>query len=331
MNEFERHMGAAGEPAPSGVPGERSPEEIQREIELTRERMSQNIDQLGEKLSPQNLKRQAKEAITGKAQDMVSNVGYQARDTGSRVFDFIRENPLPVAAVGLGAVWLLQRRRTAEEIENASGDRMARFAYTGPERRREGITHRLADRASHLRETVGGAASGVAERAGELAGSARERVGELGTGARERVGELGSRTRERVSDLGSRARQQTRRARGGIEHLMEDNPLAVAAGAAILGLAIGLLAPASEREDRLMGSTRDNLVDRAQSTARRVKDAAVEAGQEVREVVREEVEYRAPEIKTALKDAAQSVTAEVKEAAGRVKEQAKQAAKDRPV
>jgi ElaB/YqjD/DUF883 family membrane-anchored ribosome-binding protein len=320
MNEYERHMGAAGDPAGagnlSGGDRERSPEEIQREIELTRERMSQNIDQLGEKLSPENLKRQAKEAITGKAHDMVNNVGYQARDTGSRVFDFIRENPLPVAAVGLGAVWLIQQRNRSE----ISGDRMARFAYTGPERRREGIKGRIADRAGQIRESVSGAASGVAERAGELAGTAREKVSGLGTGARERAG-----------DLGVRAREQGRRARGGLEHMMEDNPLAIAAGAAILGLAIGLLVPESEREHRLMGATRDGLVDRAQSTARRVKDAAVEAGQEVREVVRQEVEYRSPEIKSALKDAAQTVGAEVKEAAGRVKEQAKQAAKDRPV
>jgi ElaB/YqjD/DUF883 family membrane-anchored ribosome-binding protein len=320
MNEYERHMGAAGDPAGAGNAAggnrERSPEEIQREIELTRERMSQNIDQLGEKLSPENLKRQAKEAITGKAHDMVNNVGYQARDTGSRVFDFIRDNPLPVAAVGLGAVWLIQQRNRSE----ISGDRMARFAYTGPERRREGFTGHIADRAGQIRESVSGAASGVAERAGELAGTARERVSELGTGARRRAG-----------DLGVRAREQGRRARGGMEHLMEDNPLAVAAGAAILGLAIGLLVPASDRENRLMGSTRDNLVDRAEHTARRVKDAAVEAGQEVREVVRQEVEYRAPEIKSALKDAAQTVTSEVKDAAGRVKEQAKQAAKDRPV
>ena len=67
----ERIRAAMGRPV-TGDPEARgrAPEEIQREIELTRERMSQNIDELGEKLSPQNLKRQAKEAITGKAQDM---------------------------------------------------------------------------------------------------------------------------------------------------------------------------------------------------------------------------------------------------------------------
>ena len=37
------------------------------------------------------------------------------------------------------------------------------------------------------------------------------------------------------------------------------------------------LLPESERENRLMGSTRDTLVDRAKTTASRVKDAAVEA------------------------------------------------------
>jgi ElaB/YqjD/DUF883 family membrane-anchored ribosome-binding protein len=307
MNEYERHKGAGGDPAG------RSPEEIEREIEMTRERMSRDIDALGEKLSPENLKRQAKDAITGRAQDVVNNVGDQARDTGSRLFDFIRENPLPVAAVGLGAVWLIQQRNRSE----ISGDRMARFAYTGPERRGSGVRQRLADRAGDVRERIGETTSGLTERAGEMAGSARERVGDLGTGARERA-----------HDLSERARERGRRARSGIDRMMDENPLAIAAGATILGLALGLLIPESERENRLMGSTRDNLVDRAQTTAQRVKDAAVEATNEVREVVREEAAYRAPEIKSTIKDAAASVGSQVKDAAGRVKEEAKQAAKE---
>ena len=109
---------------------------------------------------------------------------------------------------------------------------------------------------------------------------------------------------------------------------MEENPLAVAAGAAVLGLCLGMLVPESERENRLMGPTRDNLVDRAQATASRVKDAAVEATNEVREAVREEAASRAPEIKATVKDAAAAVGEQVKDAAGRVKEEAKRAAKD---
>ncbi len=104
--------------------------------------MSRDIDELGDRLSPQNLKRQAKDAITGKAQDIANNVG-AGPATGFRMMDFIQENTSLVAAMGLGAVWLIQQRNRSE----VSGDRMARFAYTGPERRREGLIGRIADRA----------------------------------------------------------------------------------------------------------------------------------------------------------------------------------------
>jgi ElaB/YqjD/DUF883 family membrane-anchored ribosome-binding protein len=302
---------------------ERTPQDIEREIEATRERMSRDIDELGDRLSPDNLKRQAKDAITGKAHEMVSNVGAGARRTGFRMMDFIQENTSLVAAMGLGAVWLIQQRHRSE----ISGDRMARFAYTGPERRGSGLTQRIADRAGDVRHAIGSAVGSatetVSERAGELREQARDRAGDLA----ERAEELGSGARERARDLGHRAQEQTRRARGGVERLMKDNPLAVAAGIAAIGLAAGLLVPETERERRTLGPVRDDLADRAQTTASRIKDAAVEAGQEVKDAVQEEIKFRAPELKSTLSDAAQTVTQQVKESAGRVKEEAKQAAK----
>jgi ElaB/YqjD/DUF883 family membrane-anchored ribosome-binding protein len=308
MSEYERHLGA---PAGNDDPHSRgrSAKEIEGEIEATRERVTRDIDELGDRLSPENLKRQAKEAITG-----------TARQTGFRMIDFIQENTSLVAAMGLGAVWLVQQRNRSV----VSGDRMARFAYTGPERRQERLTGRIADRASEMRDTVSSTAEGVAERAGNLT----HQAGELAGRARERAGELGGEVRERARDIGSRAKDQTRRARGGLERLMEENPLAVAAGVAALGLACGFLLPETEREQRLMGPARDELVHRAQGTARRVKDTAVEAGQELREAVREEVSERAPEVKAVVQDVVQSVGQQVKEKADRVKEEAKQAARE---
>ena len=291
---------------------ERSPEEIERQIADTRERMSRDIDELGERLSPDSLKRQAKEAITGKAHEVVSNVGAGARRTGFRMMDFIQENTSLVAAMGLGAVWLIQQRNRSE----ISGDRMARFAYTGPERRGHGLTGRIADRAEDVRHAigtaVGSATEGMSERAGEL---------------RERAEELGSDARARARELGHRAQDQTRRARSGLERLMEENPLAVAAGVAAIGLAAGLLVPETDQERRTLGPVRDDLAERAQTTASKIKDAAVEAGQDVKDAVQEEIKFRAPELKATLSDAAQTVTQQVKESAGRVKEEAKQAAK----
>jgi ElaB/YqjD/DUF883 family membrane-anchored ribosome-binding protein len=308
MNEYERQP----------------PEQIEREIEATRERVSQNIDELGERLSPDNLKRQAKEAITGKARDIAYTAGERTRETGFRMIDFIQENTSLVAAMGLGAVWLIQQRNRSE----ISGDRMARFAYTGPERRREGVVGRLSDRASGVRDSVRDGMSATADAVGQRAGDLTHQAGELAGRARERAGEIGGEVRARARGIGVRAKDQGRRARGGLERLVEDSPLAVAAGVAVLGLACGLLVPETEREQRLMGPARDDLVQRAQGTARRVKDVAVEAGQELRESVREEVSGRAPEVKAVVKDAVQAVGEQVKQKADKVKEEAKLAARE---
>jgi len=284
-----------------------SPAELERDIERTRERMSSNIDELGERLSPDNLKRQAKEAITGKAHDVAANVGGQARDTGGRVLDFITENPLPVAAVTLGAIWLFSMRKgNAREV---SGDRMARFAYTGPERRepngRPSLGRRLMDRTSSVRDTMSEKAHAASERAGELKHEFEERAGELGTSARERA----------------------RDARSGIERMMEENPLAIAAGAAVIGLALGMLLPETEPERRVMGPARDQIAERVSNVADRVKDAAAEAGREVKDTLQEEMSAAAPSVKATLADAATNVKEQIKESAGRVADQAKQEAR----
>jgi ElaB/YqjD/DUF883 family membrane-anchored ribosome-binding protein len=311
MTQYEpRDPELAYEPADQGFDSEvesrseRSPEEIEREIERTRDRMSRNIDELGDRLSPSNLKQEAKSAIKDAAQGAVSNVGEQARRTSYRLVEVIRENPLPVIAVGAGVTWLLTQRSRSD----VSGNRMARYAYTGPERRQgngSGIRGRVSEKVSGVKESVSEAASGVAERAGEL----KERAG------------------ERIGDLGNQAKWQTQRVKTNLEHAAEENPLMLAVGAAVVGIALGLLLPGTQREDEIMGSTRDQLVDRAEETVERAKDAAVEAGREVKETVKSEFEQRKPELQEVVQQAGQSVKEQVKESARRVKDETKEAAK----
>jgi ElaB/YqjD/DUF883 family membrane-anchored ribosome-binding protein len=159
---------------------------------------------------------------------------------------------------------------------------------------------------SEVKESVSEAASGVAERAGEF----RERAG------------------ERFGELSHEARRRTRRVKTNLEHVAEENPLAVAIGAAVAGLALGMLLPGTRREDEVMGSARDNLIDRAEKTAERVKDVAAEAGRELKETVRSEIEEHKPEVKQAVQEAGQAVKEQVKRSARRVKDEAKDAAKE---
>src|SRR5215207_289273 len=67
------------------------PEQIREEIEQTRTEMSGTIDAIQERLSPDHLKEQAKEAVfdatIGRAQTMVDDVRYTAREKGHNVID----------------------------------------------------------------------------------------------------------------------------------------------------------------------------------------------------------------------------------------------------
>jgi gas vesicle protein len=148
-------------------------------------------------------------------------------------------------------------------------------------------------------------------------------VKESVSGVAERASEL----KDRVGDIGGQARWQTRRLRTNLEHTAEENPLMLAVGAAVVGLALGMLLPGTQREDEIMGSARDQLVDRAEETVERAKEAAVEAGREVKETVKSEFEQHKPELKEVVQQAGENVKEQVKESARRVKSEAKDAAK----
>jgi ElaB/YqjD/DUF883 family membrane-anchored ribosome-binding protein len=317
MTDYERMNAGDGFEADgaeaAGTEGETSggkgSAQIEREIEQTRARMSERIDTISEKLHPSNL-----------ALSAVESVGVQARQTGSRVAHVIRENAIPVAAVGLGVTWLVAQRRAKSA---AWGDWTAREAYRGPERRISGYAERRR-RPGEARERVSGGVTGVADRLGGVAPP----LGDVAERAQERVSELGSEARERVQELGIRSREQARRVRTDLERMIEKNPLAVAAGAGVLGLALGLLLPHTRREDRVMGPARDQLLDRAGETVERVKEAAAEAAQEVTETVKGEVADRGPELKGVVQGMAQRVTEQAKESAARVRDEAKDAVKE---
>lgn len=126
------------------------PDAIEHDIEQTRAEMSGTIDEIQERLNPERLKAQAKEAahdatigrvvdakdqavekvqgLAAQATDKVRNLtggngeGYDhsqgtasqftstARDAGSNIVDTIRANPVPAAIAGAGLGWFLTRR-----------------------------------------------------------------------------------------------------------------------------------------------------------------------------------------------------------------------------
>src|SRR5713101_4343171 len=85
------------------------------QFEQTRAEMGETIDAIKERLNPQKLMGQAKESVReatiGRAQDAANAAVETAKDTGTTVAGFIKENPIPAALTGLGITWLLMSAR----------------------------------------------------------------------------------------------------------------------------------------------------------------------------------------------------------------------------
>jgi ElaB/YqjD/DUF883 family membrane-anchored ribosome-binding protein len=234
----------------------KSPEEIESDIERTRERMTEDIDAIGEKFSPEHIKQRAREAVTDakeavveKVQEATGEVGRKAKEMGSGLMDLIRENPLPAAVAGVSLYWLFSRRSSN------------RFSSS------QGRTRGSIGRYSY---GIGGGRGGASE------WSSDEETGEGLSGkmesAKEKMQEWTSEAGEKVHELG----QQARRATNKLEDFFEDSPLIAAAGVTVLGAIIGASIPVTEKENELMGAARDDLVHKVSEAAGQAKDTIQE-------------------------------------------------------
>lgn len=299
------------------------PEEIREEIETTRNEMSETIDAIQERLSPENLKDQAKDAVReatiGKAQTMVDDVSYAAREKGTTIWDTVRGNPLPTAMTAIGIGWLWKNRshssaETRYDSRNMYGygamprsdssrtdmrsmpyGRYDRTGYSGVGAS-QGYDRTGYDRYGYMDAGSGQQESGgMQERVGEMAGTVQEKAGQ----AVDQVAHLGSQAAGQVSHLGSQAVDSMtslpsdgmHAVRNRYDHMIMESPLALGLIALGVGAAVGLVVPETERENELMGDARDQLVDRAegmaQETMGKVQQVASQAGDAVQQAVQE--------------------------------------------
>jgi ElaB/YqjD/DUF883 family membrane-anchored ribosome-binding protein len=320
------------------------PDTIRRQIDHTRAQLGTTIQAISERLSPDYLIEQAKssarEATVGRLQDMKHQANRKVEGMSNGISQTVRDNPLPVAIIGLGLGWLLLSERNKRDAYLSDDYRYApndyRY-YDYPENRRgmrdgrervENVASAVGHKAAEVKERVGNtvneatdSVSNVASRAGDAVSEAGERVGDkLSDGATrvsqtvsttaERVGETAEMVQERASEAAVRARNEAERVRREAEwrarrtayrtkqsfwQNMEENPLAVGAVLAVAGAAVGAAIPTTDYENKLMGDTRDRLLDeakvRAQDVVERVQTvvedtqraAVTEAKQAVRQ------------------------------------------------
>jgi uncharacterized protein DUF3618 len=306
----------ADEHAAEGANVDERTREIRDEIEDTRVEMAETIDAIQEKLKPRNIVANATDRVKNAASERVREMADTASQTAQQAMDYtrdaasgmterLRENPLPLALIGIGAAWLLARRgssnggryrvrrterdygrayggaRTRDETLYGNQGEYANQAEYYGNQDEHGVMARI--RQNPIPATLAGVGltwlafsknqSRDWEYSSQWRDTSREDEG-LGESARQ----IASRTREYASDAGDSMRRMVRRRQSQLQHMVQDNPLLVGAGALMLGAAFGMAVPETETENELMGEARDTVVGRARDMARdaanQVQDAA---------------------------------------------------------
>lgn len=199
------------------------PAVIQRQIDYTRAQLATTINAIGERLSPENLlaqaKYSAKEATVGRFRDMTNEANRKMEGMSGSLSQTVRENPLPVAVIGLGLGWLLMANRNKHDGYRA-GDydyRSSGYRYyedmeargrLEQARERAGdiahdVAHSVESRAADVRRQVDGVGESVgdyAQRAGETVSQTAQRAGETVSQTAHRVGETLGDTAARVGE-----------------------------------------------------------------------------------------------------------------------------------
>jgi len=244
--------------AGAAVPGP-TVDQLKAEISATQGQLQQTLSEIQERLSPAHLAEQAKhtvrDATVGRVTDMAEQVGQtasrmveQTRRAAEGLPRPIRNNPWPLALIGIGAAWFLVRSRS-QASDNWRGREWDGGDYGSSNPRQY----------EYAEDSYRGRASGPAS---STASDVTDRVRDMATEATRRARDLSRDTQYRLG------------------RTMQDNPMVLGAVAVAAGALIGTWLPGTDVEDSYMGETRDTLVDSA-------RDLAEDKVQELSKVVRE--------------------------------------------
>lgn len=301
----------------------RRPEEIEDDLNRTRAQVSSTIDAIQSKLTPGQMMDQAfAYARTSLPADFGANLG-----------NTIRDNPVPVALVGVGLAWLMMsgqqsdgRARARRQIYNSRDlagrssaldyddslafDGTYGTAYSSDMESgasHEGKMHRAAsaisekssdlkDRASETGRSLMDKASELGHRISDSTSSMTERARDMSHQARDRMQGSTGEARARAGELSQRSQQQYYRAKDSFGRMLDEQPLVLGILGVAVGTLLGAALPGTKREDEMMGRTRDDLLQKAKETANQQADRIKESAQRVAQVAKDEAKGAASDV-----------------------------------
>ena len=258
-------------------------EKIKRGLGEARDAVKQDV-----KEAISGAKQAVRAATLGQVEDLATSIGDKMNEARDTLVDTVRSNPVPAALMGVGLVWLLMNRskssksRESGASSSTGGGQLidqVKHAATGAGRAVAGVTHQISDAAGkglhQAVDTVGGAIHDVSDATVGLAHSAGDAASHL-------AGQAG----DAASSAAKGAKEGVKRVEAGFHTQLHENPMALGAAALAIGAVVGFSLPRTQREDTLMGQTRDRLLHQAGDAAHDAASSASHLAEQALEGVK---------------------------------------------
>lgn len=308
--------------------GNQEEAQIRSGIEQTRADMSETIDALQDKLDPariaeqvkdrlrekaveayDNAKNTVKEATIGRAGKIVANVsetvsdvtqraGTAVRNSSSSFVEYVRENPVPFALLGIGVGMLAynasKQRPAYRSTLDSYPDEYGTFGAGEWDANARGRSARgrARDAGNGMADTARSAAGSVADTARETAARASSAVSSAASSVRGAASQAADATVQQWNQVSDQARHGAQVASDRFQITLQENPLALGVAALAAGAILGFSLPASRVENEYLGKAREQLMNRAKSAAQdtleKVQRVTEEAGRTVKDAAQKE-------------------------------------------
>lgn len=240
--------------------------------------------------------------VAGTASQVGQTVGHTTVSAGSSVVDVVKQNPIPAALTGIGIGWMLMNRSSGKQggtqpYYYQPGSNSGQSQYSSYGQGSQG--------SQGSQESEGGAMSAVTGTLSGAAGTVTDTLSGAAGSVSDTASQVGQQAREQFSNLGDTAQNQTQRITGWYDQMLYESPLTLAALAIGAGLAVGMSIPETQKENQLLGETRDNLMDKAQNVAQNTVEKVQAVAQEVGSVAQDAAKDAAQEVASTAKDSAQ--------------------------
>ena len=254
---------------------------------------------------------------TQSVKDASHSVGETAKGAGATIVDTIRLNPIPAAITGIGLGWLIMsiRRQNAATAlypggAGYGGSSVAdRFVSSTDEYGQDNLTMSGASRIDAAKEKLSDVKDSVAQHAGDIASTVSDKASGIAHTVSDKASGIAHTVSDRASDLahtvgdkatafGGQAKDTAQSAVSATGTYITANPLAAGAIALLIGVSVGLLVPATEKENQLLGETRDRLKDQAAEQLHQVADKVTSVAQTAFDGAKQTVKDTVETVKT---------------------------------